>query len=564
MRKRFFAPGILFLVFALALPALILAQQSRSTRRASNPDRSSSANSTGKATPSAPVIKSDLAEALSVIQSNHIDGRKLDYNAVFKSSISGMLSVLDPHSTYFDPVEYASFRTEQRSEYFGIGATIEDLREGSDVNTFIRATFPDSPAANAGLRFGDRILAVDGNSMKGKTYPEVRKFLIGTRGTTVKVTVEHPGNRQAETVNIVRDAVSLPSIAQAYMLRPGVGYVAMTGGFNLTTADEFEQALKILHGKGMNMLVLDLRGNRGGLLIQAVRVANTFLQRGQTIVSQKGRFRDSSQSYAAVNENPDNVAVVVLVNGETASAAEIVAGALQDHDRALIVGETTFGKGLVQYPFQLDHDSALLLTIAKYFTPSGRLIQRDYSNGGYNYYFGGLAADKNNQSKLQNGPESHTDMGRAVYGGGGIAPDETVKPGTISAAESHLRDILFAFSLELTTGRVPGFDSYKIQRAIEFDHDLVPEDYPITDALFKELKTFASSKPIFKVTPDQLDKTRTFAERRLRYNVLSAAYGYRVATQVFNDGDPQVSRAVDAMPRARELALAASRARARG
>ena len=479
-----------------------------------------------------------------------------------------MLSVLDPHSTYFDPMEYAAFRTEQRSEYFGIGATIEDLREGSDVNTFIRATFPDSPAARAGLRFGDRILAVDGNSMKGKTYPEVRKFLLGSRGTTVKVTVEHPATRKQETVSIIRDAVSLPSIAQAYMLKPGVGYVAMTGGFNLTTDDEFGDALKQLHSKGMNMLVLDLRGNRGGLLIQAVRVANRFLQRGQMIVTQKGRIKDSTQPYAAVNENPDNVPVVVLVNGDTASAAEIVAGALQDHDRALIVGETTFGKGLVQFPFQLDYDSALLLTIAKYYTPSGRLIQREYSGGGnYDYYFpGGLAADKNGPNKPQpNGPESHTDMGRAVYGGGGIAPDEVVKPGTIGAAERHLRDILFAFSLELISGRVPGFESYMIQRAIEFDHDLVNEDYPITDPLFKELKKFATSKPIFKVTPEQLDKTRTFAERQLRYNLLSAAYGYRTATQVFiNDGDPQIVKAVDAMPRARELALAASRARARG
>jgi carboxyl-terminal processing protease len=569
VRKRSFAPGILFLVVALSLPALILAQQSRSARRApgTGTDRSSNASgSTGKAATSAPVIKSDLAEALSVIQSNYIDGRKLDYNSIFKASISGMLSVLDPHSTYFDPIEYASFRTEQRSEYFGIGATIEDLREGTDVNTFIRATFPESPAERAGLRFGDRITAVDGQSMKGKTYPEVRKFLLGSRGTTVKVTVEHPANHQSETVSIVRDAVSLPSIAQAYMLRSGIGYVAMTGGFNLTTADEFDSALKTLHSKGMNMLILDLRGNRGGLLIQAVRVANSFLQRGQPIVSQKGRFRDSSQEYRAVNENPDTVPLVVLVNGDTASAAEIVAGALQDHDRALIVGETTFGKGLVQFPFQLDYDSALLLTIAKYFTPSGRLIQRDYSNGGfYNYYFpGGLAADKNSQANPQNGPESHTDTGRAVYGGGGIAPDEIVKPGTITAAERHLRDSVFAFALELTSGRVPGFESYKIQRAIEFDHDLATDDYPVTDALFKELKRFVASKPIYKVTPDQLDRSRTFAERQLRYNVLSAAYGYRVATQIFNDADPQIARAVDAMPRARELAVAASKVRGRG
>ena len=567
MRKRSFAPGILFLVIALAIPALIIAQQNRSARRATSPDRPApTGGSASRSTVTGPAIRSDLAEALAVIQSNHIDGRKLDYNGIFKSSISGMLSVLDPHSTYFDPIEYASFRTEQRSEYFGIGATIEDLRDGAEANTYIRATFPESPAARAGLRFGDRITAVDGNSMKGKTYPEVRKFLIGPRGTTVKVTVEHPATKQSETVNIVRDAVSLPSIAQAYMLKPGVGYVAMTGGFNLTTADEFDQALKELHSKGMNMLVLDLRGNRGGLLIQAVRVANTFLQRGQMIVSQKGRFRDSSQQYAAVNENPDPVPVVVLVNGDTASAAEIVAGALQDHDRALIVGETTFGKGLVQFPFQLDYDSALLLTIAKYFTPSGRLIQRDYSNGGfYNYYFpGGLAADKQSQTAAPSGPESHTDTGRAVYGGGGISPDEIVKPGTISAAERQLRDVLFAFSLELTTGRVPGFEQYKVQRAIEFDHDLANEDFPVTDALFAALKKFAAAKPNYKATPDQLDKLRGFAETQLRYNLLSAAYGFRTATQVFNDGDPQIARGVDAMPRARELAQAASRARARG
>ena len=566
MTKRFFAPGITLFVLALIVPAFIFAQQNRSARRIGTPERAAtSTTSSGKATATTPVIKNDLAEALSIIQTNHIDGKKLDYNAIFKSSISGMLSVLDPHSTYFDPVEYASFRTEQRSEYFGIGATIEDMREGTDVNTYIRATFNESPAARAGLRYGDRITAVDGQSMKGKTYPEVRKFLLGPRGTTVKVTVEHPLTHQNETVSIVRDAVSLPSISQSYMLRPGVGYVAMTGGFNLTTAEEFDQALKELHGKGMNMLVLDLRGNRGGLLIQAVRVANTFLQHGQMIVSQKGRFRDSSQAYAAVNDNPDNVPLVVLVNGETASAAEIVAGALQDHDRALIVGETTFGKGLVQFPFQLDYDSALLLTIAKYFTPSGRLIQRDYSNGGfYNYYFpGGLAAEKNNQPN-QNGPESHTDTGRAVYGGGGISPDEVVKPGLISASERHLRDVLFAYSLELTTGRITGFESYKVQRGIEFDHDLANEDFPVTDALFKDLKRFAASKPGFKVTADQLDKSRTYAERQLRYNLLSAAYGYRTATQVFNDADPQIARAVAAMPRARELALAASRARVRG
>jgi carboxyl-terminal processing protease len=566
VRKSSFAPGILFLVLALTVPAFILAQQNRSARRATPPDRTAPASgATTKGVVTSSMIKGDLSEALGVIQSNHIDGKALDYNNVFKSSITSMLSVLDPHSTYFDQAEYASFRTEQRSEYFGIGATIEDLRDGSEVNTYIRATFPESPAHRAGLRFGDKILDVDGKSMKNQPYPEVRKHLLGPRGSTVKVTVEHAATKQVEVVPIVRDAVSLPSIAQAYMLRPGVGYVAMTGGFNLTTDDEFGDALRYLHSKDMNMLVLDLRGNRGGLLIQAVRVANRFLQRGQMIVTQKGRYRDSSQSYAAVNENPDSVPVVILVNGESASAAEIVAGALQDHDRALIVGETTFGKGLVQFPFQLDYETALLLTIAKYYTPSGRLIQRDYSNGGnYDYYLrGGVGADRSTQQPQQTGPESHTDMGRAVYGGGGIAPDESVKPGTISAAERHLRDVLFAYSLELVTGRA-GLDAYKVQQPIEFDHELMTEDYPITDAVWRGLKSFAAAKPMYKVTPDQLEKSRAYAERQLRYNILSAAYGFRTATQVFNDADPQIGRAVDAMPRARELAQAASRARARG
>ncbi len=408
-------------------------------------------------------------------------------------------------------------------------------------------------------------MEVDGQSMANKTYPEVRKFLLGARGTVVKVSVEHAATGQRETVTITRDAVPLPSIPQAYMLKPGVGYVAMTGGFNLTTADEFQDALQDLHSKGMNMLILDLRGNRGGLLIQAVRVANTFLQRDQLIVTQKGRIRGSSETFKAVNDSPDRVPLVVLVNNDTASAAEIVAGALQDHDRALIVGETTFGKGLVQLPIQLDYDSALLLTIAKYFTPSGRLIQRDYSNGGfYDYYtHGGLASEKPSQQTVPAGPESRTDTGRAVFGGGGIEPDEVAKAAKGNRGDVRMVDPVFAFSLDLSTGRVPGFESYKIQRAIEYGHDIQSTDFPVTDALFKEFKRFVAGKPIYKVTADQIDHSRSFIEKRLRYNLASAAFGTMSAIEVYNEDDPQVARALQAMPRARELALAASRVRPR-
>ncbi|MEK6280042.1 MAG: S41 family peptidase [Acidobacteriota bacterium] len=566
MRKRYL-PGVIFFLLSISLPAIIYAQQNGSARR--QPPTSSERSPASKVPASSSrvnsaIVKTDVSEALGVIESNHIDGKKLDYNSVFKSSIGGMLNSLDPHSTYFDPIEYASFKTEQRSEYFGIGATIGDLRQGDQVSTFIRATFEGAPAQRAGLRFGDRITAVDGQSMKGKAYPEVRKFLLGARGTVVKVTVEHTATGESETVTITRDAVSLPSIPQAYMLKSGVGYVAMTGGFNLTTAAEFQTALEDLHAKGMNMLVLDLRGNRGGLLIQAVKIANTFLQRDQLIVRQEGRIRGAMDEFKALNDSPDPIPLVVLVNGESASAAEIVAGALQDHDRALIVGENTFGKGLVQLPIQLEYDSALLLTIAKYFTPSGRLIQRDYSNSTYDYYTrGGISANREQAPATPAGPESHTDMGRAVYGGGGIAPDEVVKAGKITPAEVRLSDSIFAFALELTNGRVAGFESYKVQRGIDYGHDLQPTDFPVTEALVKEFKRFVTAKPLFKVTPEQLDKARPFVERQLRYDLTTAAYGTTTALQVINEKDPQIARAVDAMPRARELAQAARRARAR-
>ena len=505
-------------------------------------------------------IERDISEALTIIQDKYVSDKKLDYNELFKSSIDSMLHTLDPHSNYFDAKEYEEFRTEQSSQYFGIGASIASMTDpnGKVVATYIRATFDGAPANRAGLRYGDKILDVNGTSMLGKPSSEVRTFLIGARGTTAKVTVEHYGGKR-ETVDIVRDAVPQPSVPEAYMIRPGVGYISMMrSNFTQTTYSEFRRAMADLKAQGMQNLILDLRDNGGGLVNQALNVANTFLSNGQVIFTQKGRLDDFAQTYPAQNTNPDQIPIVMLVNGNTASASEILAGALQDHDRALIVGETTFGKGLVQLPMPIEYGSMLLLTIAKYQTPSGRLIQRDYSNGDYYSYYshGGTLAD-DSKPAAPTGEKSKTDTGRAVYGGGGITPDDVIKPQTISSGRFNSQQELavgpiFAFAMDLAYGRVPGFESYKVDRPIKYDYDLKPTDFPITDDLFQTFKKYAMDR--YKTPVAQIDREKEFIERYLRTELATAAYGTTTANQVSRDYDNQLKRAVDDLPRAKQLA----------
>ncbi len=559
------------LVLALIVPGLISAQQ-----RPQTPTGSTSSSGTapapgfpgrrsarGNATGATAVVEHDFDEALKLVQDQYIDGRKLDYNNVFKSSIIGMLRSLDPHSNYYDREEFDELKTDQRSEYFGIGASIQNYTYGEQTETFITATFENSPAGRAGLRFGDRIVEVDGTKMSGKTSLEVRDKIRGPRGSTVKLTLERAADKSIQQIGLTRDAVPQPSIPDAYMLKAGVGYIDMTRGFNYTTTDELQDALEHLHAKGMNSLVLDLRNNPGGFLDQAIHVAEVFLKNGQLILTQKGRngFRDNS--YESHNNSPDLTPLVILINEYTASASEIVAGAMQDHDRALIVGRTSFGKGLVQSIIPLEYGAGLTLTSAKYFTPSGRLIQRDYSNGGfYDYYtHGGVnRADQKGESARPAGPEKKTDTGRAVYGGGGISPDESINPRTMNLAQRRLLSPTFNFARELVNGRIRGFDSFRVQHDIDFTHDLQPEDLKVTDTLFKAFKDFAANDSSLKMPAAVLDRNRSFMELQLRFNIVTAAYGRVVADRVFiTTDDPQVVKAVDVLPKARDLAMGSTR-----
>lgn len=567
MKNKFSLALVALITFSFALPVFVLAQQAGQPGNSAGRTNSKTEPPIAtrrrdlRSNPTGPVAD-DFKEALSIVEEKYVDGNKLDYNGVYKSSIMGMLRTLDPHSSYFDREEFDELKTDQRSEYFGIGASIQNYSIGEQVETYITATFQNSPANRATLRYGDRIDAVDGIPMHGKSSAEVRDKIRGPRGSQVKVTVTRANSGRVETVDITRDAVPQPSVPDYYMIRPGVGYVDMTRGFNFDTADGLRDALDSLHQRGMNSLVLDLRNNPGGLLNEAIRVASQFLPAGQVILTQKGRNGLNDRTYRSNNPDPDRTPLVILVNEFTASASEIVAGAMQDHDRAMIVGQTSFGKGLVQSIIPLPESTGLTLTSAKYFTPSGRLIQRDYSNGGwYNYiYRGGTLREDG--TKQPAGPASHTDTGRPVYGGGGITPDEAVKPQLLNGLQVRLRDPLFFFAREMANGRVASLSSYKVDRPIVFEHDLSANDFPMNDAVYNAFKDYVAKDANWKVFSPQLDKNRQFIEQQLRFQLATAAFGTVASLQVLTKDDPQIAKAIEVVPAARDLfAKAVLRAR---
>jgi len=555
--------ALVLLIFTLVVPGFVFAQktQTPTVSGGTSPTAGLPSRRPSRGTPATAAVERDFDEALKVIQDQYVDGRKLNYNDVFKSSIIGMLRSLDPHSNYYDKEEFDELKTDQRSEYFGIGASIQNYLHGDQTDTYITATFDRSPAGRAGLRYGDRIVEVDGVKMTGKSSLEVRDKIRGPRGSTVRLTLERAADKSIEKVEIVRDAVPQPSIPDAYMLKPGVGYIDMTRGFNYTTTDELLDALDRLHAKGMTSLVLDLRNNPGGFLDQAIHVAEVFLKNGQLILTQKGRNGYRDNTYESRNNVPDTTPLVILINEQTASASEIVAGAMQDHDRALIVGQTSFGKGLVQSIIPLEYGAGLTLTSAKYFTPSGRLIQRDYSNGGfYDYYTHGAGIGREPVEPTKpSGPEKKTDTGRAVYGGGGISPDESVGPRLVNLTQRRLSSPVFAFTRDMVNGRIRGFEANRIDGGINWHHELEPDEFKVTDAMFKAFRTFATSDPSFKVSAAVLDRNRAFLERELRFNIVTAAYGRVMGDRVFiTTDDPQVAKAVDVLPKARDLAMSSA------
>ena len=494
-------------------------------------------------------VVSDYREALDVIDENYAG--KLDHEQVTESSMQSMLWTLDPHSSFFTSAEFEKLTEEQASQFYGIGVSIMQRHNG----VYVESVIPNTPADKAGLRFGDRFVKIDGKDATEWTSSEVSRNVRGERGTKVNLLIERASAEKPVEFTIVRGGVPLPSIRNYFMLRDGVGYIGFVGGFQETSSDELNEAIRDLESQGMKSLILDIRGNPGGLLPQAIKIVGRFIPDDKTVVSVKGRSRYArTQELRTSGAADDHYPLVVLVNGSSASASEIVAGALQDYGRALIVGTDSFGKGLVQRVFQLPFGTGLTLTTARYYTPFGRSLQRDYSSGSiYEYY---THSNSMNSSAGEDAPEPKpagspvtTPDGRVLYGGRGIEPDVVVKPEEFGELKFRINEAAFFFVRQLVAGKIAGLENYKTEKQDQLTL-LPPNALPVTDKMYEAFRKFASADKEFGLSTGNIDSASDFAKLRIRQELATATHSNEAGAQVLLEADPQVLKGVELMPRA--------------
>jgi|SRR5690242_3557393 carboxyl-terminal processing protease len=472
-------------------------------------------------------IKS-LTNALSIVNQNFADPVSTE-KAIYQGAVPGMLRTLDPHSSFLDPTEYQDMQRKQRAQYFGIGMLITTL-DGNKVVAM--EPFVGSPAWRADLRRGDVIVAVDGKDVRGKDSGAVADLLRGPRGTQVKVSVMRDGATEPVTVTVIRGEIET-SLVDAFWYKPGIAYLKVTSFEAQNVAKDVEAALQRLDESKIQGLVLDLRENRGGLVTEAVSLAGRFLHDGQVVVSHRGRAEREQVFKARGNAAAQKYPIVVLVNGNSASASEIVSGALQDHDRALILGETTFGKGLVQAQFPVDQGAALLLTIAHYYTPSGRLIQRDYSHRSFFDYYYARKQPTQNTDDVKS-----TDIGRKMFGGGGITPDEKYEGPHYSLFQRRLYNssILFHFASTYFGANKPA----------------LPVNWMPDDQVVARFKDYLQSRN-FPMNPGDFDRDKQWVREQIRDEFYLRAFDKKTSDRAQIMDDPEMAKAVEALPKAQGL-----------
>lgn len=479
-----------------------------------------------------------FTDVYSIVEQNYAEkltGDKPD-KAIYDGAIPAMLHVLDPHSNFYDPKAFAQMREDQHGKYYGVGMTIQP-QPASSGKTKIVVLYPfeGTPSFKAGIRPGDVILTVDGKSTDGMDSAAVATILKGARGTHVVVTMSREGSSKPLSFDLVRDEIPRPSVDLAFMARPGIGYIHVTQFIETTSREVGDSVEKFQKQGDLHGLLIDLRGNPGGLLNEAVSMSDKFLDKGQIVVSQRGRAFPDQVYRAAHGEQGPKFPIVVLVNRNTASAAEIVSGALQDHDRALIVGETTFGKGLVQTVFQITEDTGLALTTYHYYTPSGRLIQRPYDHVSlYDYYY---VRDNSSQPKDNvNREVKLTDSGRTVYGGGGITPDEKIDSTPSNTFQGNLLVHYAFFNFA---------KHYLAERSIT-------KDFTVDDAVLQQFKDFLKSNQI-EYTDQDIAGVSDWIKSSIKAEIFTSQFGQLEGLKVRAQWDPQIAKALTFMPQAQAL-----------
>jgi carboxyl-terminal processing protease len=471
-------------------------------------------------------IQHSVMSAYALVEKNFADPVKSE-KLFFSGAIPGMLRTLDPHSNFVDPKEYGEMQRKMHAQYFGVG--MEIFMDSAHV-VVIRPV-PGSPAFKADLRRGDTIAAVDGKDTKGLDSSAVADMLRGPRGTNVRVTVKREGVPDPITVEVTRDAIET-SIVDAFWLQPGIVYLKIDSFEAQNVSRDVEANLNRLGETNVKGMILDLRENPGGLVSEAVTVAGRFLKDGVIVVSHHGRAEAEQVFRAKAVAAAQKYPIVVLVNERSASAAEIVSGALQDHDRAWIMGATTFGKGLVQAQFPLHEGAALLLTIAHYYTPSGRLIQRDYSHSSFYDYYTHHSDDQPTQDIKA------TDSGRKVYGGGGVAPDEKYA--------SHQYNIFERRTLNTLAFMHFGNTYWGAAKPS------LPAGWQPDSGVVDRFHAYLKTTPI-PFTDEEFNANLDFVKRELRYEMYLRAFDKTTAERARWAEDPEANKAVESLPKGQAL-----------
>lgn len=480
-----------------------------------------------------------LNETIHQVTDKYVD--EIPTDSLYMRALEGMLMTLDPYSQLLTPEAYSDLRVHTRGNYEGLGIRIDIV----DHQLTVVAPIEGTPAYRAGLLPGDRIEAVDGESTSGWGEERAVQQLRGPRGSRVVLTIGRQGLDEAFETEIAREPIQLSSVPYSFLLGDGIGYVRFTQ-FSERGHDEVKRAIRDLERRGMHALILDVRGNPGGLLDQAIEVSDMFLPKGVEIVATRGRGSNEDRSYYARDNDDFSVhPMVVLIDQSSASASEILAGALQDHDRALLVGQTSWGKGLVQSLFALDDGYFLKLTTARYFTPSGRSIQRQRDDGSRIAAMEHASGDEAlvARDELPDSLVFETDMGRAVYGGGGVMPDVVVRNEPLDERSQQLvKDIAVQNA----------FFTFGVSH--RSDHPAIESNFKPDEALLEEFKVYLRDVKKIDFTDEAFEVEIDYFRDYLRYTLISQYHGEGAARQAVLRADRALAKAVDLLTEADTLA----------